>query len=291
MKSSPQCAPCLLNRVLYEAELSTKDMDKRYRAVQGGLEFLNENFRSGADAIEISTGIHRKAYAILGDPDPYRELKDLSNELSAAMIPEAREILALKEPEQRFRTTVLATIIGNTFDFGVQGHNVETTDFHAFFDRMLKQGLDIDDSDAIAKLAKNGEVVYLADNCGEIYFDELLIEELKAMGARVTLVVRGDNILTDATMEDVIRMSLDKKVDRVLTTGSNAVGVNLKEAPTDLITALKSASVIISKGMANYESLSDAEFRNIAYLLRAKCEPVAASIGAKKGMNVARLVR
>jgi uncharacterized protein with ATP-grasp and redox domains len=27
----------------------------------------------------------------------------------------------------------------------------------------------------------------------------------------------------------------------------------------------------------------------MAYLLRAKCEPVAASIGAKKGMNVAKL--
>jgi uncharacterized protein with ATP-grasp and redox domains len=75
----------------------------------------------------------------------------------------------------------------------------------------------------------------------------------------------------------------------VLTTGSNAVGVSLREAPPELLEALRSSDLIISKGMANYESLSDAGFRPMAYLLRAKCEPVATSIGAKKGMNVARL--
>ncbi len=75
----------------------------------------------------------------------------------------------------------------------------------------------------------------------------------------------------------------------MLTTGSNAVGVSLREASGELLKALKSSGLIISKGMANYESLSDAGFRPMAYLLRAKCEPVAASLGAKKGMNVAML--
>jgi uncharacterized protein with ATP-grasp and redox domains len=153
----------------------------------------------------------------------------------------------------------------------------------------VAQGIDIDDTDRIAALANGADVLYLVDNCGEIYFDELLIEELKSLGARVTLVVRGEYILTDVTMEDVQRMGLDKKVDRVLTTGSNAVGVSLEEAPAELLNALRTADLIISKGMANYESLSDAGFKPMAYLLRAKCEPVAASIGAKKGMNVAML--
>jgi uncharacterized protein with ATP-grasp and redox domains len=92
-------------------------------------------------------------------------------------------------------------------------------------------------------------------------------------------------------MEDVKRMGLDQKVDRVLTTGSNAVGVSLEEAPAELIKALKSSSLIISKGMANFESLGDKGFKPMAYLLRAKCDPVAAAIGAKKGHNVAKLVR
>lgn len=291
MKSSPMCAPCLLNRVLYEAELSTDDPALRFKAVQSGLDFLAQNFRPGADAIEVSTGIHRKAYGVLGDQDPYRELKALSNRLAAAAVPVVREQLAKARPEDRFRLAVLASIIGNTFDFGVQGHNVETDDFMAFFERMQKQGLDVDDTREIKQLARNSDVLYLADNCGEIYFDEVLIEELKALGARVTLVVRGEYILTDVTLEDIQNMGLDKKVDRVLTTGSNAVGVSLKEAPAELIKALNTTPLIISKGMANYESLSDQGFKPMAYLLRAKCEPVAASLGVKKGYNVAMLVR
>lgn len=290
MKSSPQCASCLLNRVLYEAELSTKDKALVFKAIKGGLEYLNEHFHDGADAINVSTGIHRKAYSILGDPDPYREKKIQSNAIASAMMPTARAHIARAPAEERFRLAVLASIIGNTFDFGVQGHDVETDDFGAFFDEIFKHGLDVDDTDKIKKLAMGGSVVYLTDNCGEIYFDELVIEQLKAIGSTVTLVVRGDYILTDATMEDVVRMGLDRKVDRVLTTGSNAVGVNMAEVPAETLEAMRKASVVIAKGMANYESLSEENFRPIAYLLRAKCEPVSRSLGVKKGMNVARLV-
>jgi len=206
-----------------------------------------------------------------------------------AALPHARELIARTPPAERFRRAVLLAIAGNTFDFGVQGHHVETGDFGAFLDRMVGQGLDTDEADRIEALARDANVLYLADNCGEIFMDELLMEQLQALGARVTLVVRGGNILTDATMEDVRRMGLDRKVGRVLTTGSNAVGISLKEAPAELLDALRSADLIISKGMANYESLSDAGFGPIAYLLRAKCEAVAAALGVKKGMNVAVL--
>ena len=38
--------------------------------------------------------------------------------------------------------------------------------------------------------------------------------------------------------------------------------------------------------MANFESLSDSPFRPIAYLMRAKCRPVAEAVGARKDDNV-----
>jgi hypothetical protein len=279
-----------MNRVLYEAELSANDRSLVFKAVEGGLDYLRENFHEGANAIDISTGIHRRAYSILKDKDPYREKKAESNAIASAMMPAVRARIAKAPREEKFRLAVLASIIGNTFDFGVQGHDVREGDFDALFDELFKHGLDVDDTDKILKLAKGGDVVYITDNCGEIYFDELVLEQLKEMNASVALVVRGDYILTDATMDDVHAMGLDKKVDRVLTTGSNAVGVNAKEAPVETLDAMRNASVIIAKGMANYESLSEESFKPIAYLLRAKCEPVANSLGVKKGMNVARLV-
>jgi uncharacterized protein with ATP-grasp and redox domains len=291
MKSDPICAPCLLNRVLYEAGLSTRDKALIFKAVQGGLEYLNENFSESASGTDISTGIHRIVYSLLKDDDPYREIKAQSNAIAAKMMPAVRKHISGAPPEERFRLAVLASIIGNNFDFGLQDHAVDINDFESLFASELQRGLDVDDTTAIFNLAKGSKITYLTDNCGEIYFDELVLEQLRAAGAHITLVVRGGNIVTDATMEDVGRMGLDKKVDRVLTTGSNAIGLCLKEAPSDTLKAMRASKVIISKGMANYESLSDEGFLPIAYLLRAKCEPVARSMGVKKGWNVARLVR
>jgi hypothetical protein len=277
--------------VLYEAELSTKDKSLAFKAVQGGVGYLEKNFRPGTTGTDISTGIHRTVYRILNDDDPYRELKAQSNAVASKMMPAVRKRLNGSSPGDRFRFAVLASIIGNNFDFGLQGLDVTIGGFEKLFESELKRGLDVDDTPEILNLARNGNVTYLTDNCGEIYFDEIVLELLKEAGARVTLVVRGGKIVTDATMEDVERMGLDKKVDEVLTTGSNAIGICLRELPDETRKAMDDADIIVSKGMANYESLSDEEFRPIAYLLRAKCEPVARSIGAKKGWNVAKLVK
>ncbi|HTX44143.1 MAG TPA: ARMT1-like domain-containing protein [Methanocella sp.] len=290
MKSDPRCAPCLLNRSLYEAELSTKDKSLVLKAIRGGLEYLEGHFHEGARATDISTGIHRRVYSILGDDDPYKEIKARSNAIAAKMMPAVRGAIARAPPGDRFRLAVLASIVGNNLDFGLQEHQLEVDGFEALFREEIERGLDVDDTGAIFSLARGGKVAYLTDNCGEIYFDELVLEMLKSAGASVTLVVRGGNIVTDATLEDVRAMGLDRKVDRVLTTGSNAIGVCLKELPPETREALEKADIIISKGMANYESLSDEGFRPIAYLLRAKCGPVARSLGVEKGWNVARLV-
>lgn len=290
MKSDPRCAPCLLNRTLYEAGLSTKDPSLVFKVVESGLEYLEKNFREGVNATNVSTGIHRRAYAILGDDDPYREIKAQSNAIGSRLLPAVRRRVAAAPAGDRFRIAVLASIVGNNFDFGLQEHQVAIGDFERLFGEEMARGLQVDDTDAILRLASGGRVAYLTDNCGEIYFDELVLELLAAAGARVTLVVRGGPIVTDATMEDVLLMGLEKKVDRVLTTGSNAIGVCLRELPAATRGAMEEADVIVSKGMANYEALSDEGFRPIAYLLRAKCEPVARSIGVEKGWNVAKLV-
>jgi len=91
-------------------------------------------------------------------------------------------------------------------------------------------------------------------------------------------------------MKEVKELGIDKMVDRLLTTGSNAIGVCLHEAPPQLVEALGKASLIISKGMANYKTMSEYDFKPIAYLLKTKCESVAEAMGLQKNMNVARLI-
>ncbi|MCX9085254.1 MAG: ARMT1-like domain-containing protein [Candidatus Methanoperedens sp.] len=284
MKTHPRCAPCLLSRVQFEAELSTKDVTLQKKAIIAGIEVLRKYMVDGAPATHLSTKIHREAYKILGDIDPYFEKKKESNAYALKLLPFARDFVMEKD---HFRRAVLVSIIGNSFDFGVLGFDADKATAKDMMKKQFHHGLDVDDSDKIRIMLEN--VVYLADNCGEIIFDTLLFEEIKKLGGKVTLVVRGAPILNDVTMTELIELGIDKKVDSVLTTGSNAIGVCLKEAPPELVDALKSASLIISKGMANYETMSEYDFKPIAYLLKTKCDSVAEALELSKNMNVARL--
>ncbi|MFU8767845.1 MAG: ARMT1-like domain-containing protein [Candidatus Methanoperedens sp.] len=71
MKIYPRCAPCLLSRVQYEAELSTSDVGLQGKAVLAGIEVLRDYFIEGSPATHLSTKIHREAYRVLGDIDPF----------------------------------------------------------------------------------------------------------------------------------------------------------------------------------------------------------------------------
>lgn len=284
MKTHPRCAPCLLSRVQFEAELSTKDIALQKKAVLAGIEVLREYLSDGAPATHLSTKIHREAYRILGDIDPYREKKRQSNEAAKKLLPLARDFVAQKDS---FRRAVLASIAGNSFDFGVLGFDADKEIAKETMLGQFERGLDVDDTERMKALIKN--VVYLADNCGEIVFDTLLFEEIRKLGGKITLVVRGAPILNDATMKEVMELGVDRMVDRVLTTGSNAIGICLKEAPPELVEAFRKASLIISKGMANYETMSEYDFKPIAYLLKTKCESVAEAMGLSRNMNVARV--
>lgn len=284
MKTHPRCAPCLLSRVQFEAELSTNDLGLQKKAVLVGIEVLRKYMIDGAPATHLSTKIHREAYRILGDKDPYSEKKKQSNVAALKLMHLAREFVHEKDS---FRRAVLISIIGNSFDFGVLGFDADKATAKEAMQKQIEHGLDVDDSDKIKTMLS--DVVYIADNCGEIVFDSLLFDEIRKLGGKITLVVRGAPILNDVTMKEALELGVDKMVDRMLTTGSNAIGLCLKEAPTELVEALGKASLIISKGMANYETMSEYGFKPIAYLLKTKCDTVADAMGLKRNMNVARL--
>ena len=116
-----------------------------------------------------------------------------------------------------------------------------------------------------------------------------MVRELKKYAKKITLLVRGMPILSDATREDVAYVGLDKEVDEIRDTGMFAVGIDMDLASEELKELLYSADLIIAKGMGNYEALSESDLRPIAYLLRTKCDPVARDIGVPKGINVVKV--
>jgi len=282
---SAKCPACLLNRIYQECRMVSDDEEKIGRIIERAMEMILEEFRRREVNAIASTRVHRMVYRMLDNDDPYRELKRRANEETARILPLARRYV---ERGDRFRNAVVASIIGNSFDYGVLGHEVNDSNFREYFEREFRRGLAIDDVDEIRHLCR-GRVVYLADNAGEIVLDRLLVEEIKRLGGRVSFVVRGRPVLSDATIEDARFAGIDEVADEILTNGQGAIGIIEEELPEDTRERMESADIIISKGMANYECLSEGSFDSIAFLLKAKCEPVARDVGVRVGDMVAML--
>ena len=105
----------------------------------------------------------------------------------------------------------------------------------------------------------------------------------------LTLVVKGEPVLSDATLEDAEALGFSEVVDDIMTTGCFAVGVDFKHLPQPVEKALKQADIILCKGMANYESFSETPYRPIAYFMRTKCDVIARSMDLPRDINVVKL--
>ena len=280
MKIQPECISCHINRVIFEARQVNKDLLND--SVKMALKILAEQYSEDAVSVDISTALHKEIYKILGD-DPFLDLKNRSNEIALKLLPNIRKLI--ENSDNKFRSSILVSIIGNVMDYGLEGGYSSPELLTNQFEKEFKLGLGHDDSDILKQILKKSKsVLYIGDNCGEIIFDIPLLEILKDMGLKVTYMVRGEPILNDVTMSDA--KYIENIVDEIITTKTFAVGV----VPDLVKEEIKAHDVLIAKGMANYEALTETDYSPLAYLLRIKCDVVARSLNVKKGMNVVKVV-
>ncbi len=286
MRFNADCVPCLLGRVIYETDLVAPS--KRAEAVNAGLELIAPGFQAQHNSAKLATRVHARVYDIIGNKDPYLDLKRRSNSAAELVLPKAREFVGAHEDS--LRAACLVSIAGNVLDFGIDIGIDGPEQFEQKFDQVVRQGIGLDQVDRFRALLEGANnVVFLTDNAGEIVLDRFLVEQIQYMGVHVHGVVKGEPILTDATADDLKDTGMGEVFDSWSTTGQFAVGIDLDRAPQDLVQALKGADLIIAKGMANYESLSEESLRPVVYILRAKCRPVAEAIGARKDDNVVKV--
>ena len=116
------------------------------------------------------------------------------------------------------------------------------------------------------ELSSIKRLVYLTDNCGEIVLDKLLIRFLKKAYPHLTIdvIVRGHDVLNDATIDDAQYIGLDK-ITSVTSNGTGIAGTVLDRINEESSALIHSADVIISKGMGNFETLRGSNL-NIYYM-------------------------
>ena len=223
--------------------------------------------------------IHRRLREITGEKDPYWHVKERQNRMALSLLPELRE--RVTEASDPLAVAVRLVIAGNVIDMGVYGH-VAVSDVR----RAVAAGLTVAFSGQQEVFhrfsARAGNILYLADNAGEIVFDRLLIEQLGP--ARVTLAVRGAPVINDATLTDARAAGLCDMVT-VIDNGSDAPGTMLADCSRDFRKCFATADMIIAKGQGNFETLSGTQ-SNIFFLLQAKCSVIADKIGLPVGTHV-----
>ena len=289
MKVSSRCGFCLFYRGYREIERSTRDEQVRYEAVKALLELLSREFHREAVPSALGSMRDRLIKRVTGCKDPYRDLKKLANEEALKMLPRLEALVESQSGGERLRTACKIACLGNIIEYDVPGHSHDVSEV---LNQLEAEGFFVDDIDDFRGLLKPGvRVMLLTDNAGEIVFDRLVVRELKDLGCRVTVTVKGGPALNDALMGDAEESGMLNDADEVVTTGTDAIGVSLSESSAEFKERFYNSEVIVSKGMANWETLTEMEAPcPILFIFRSKCEPVANSLGVPLEKNIAKLV-
>lgn len=287
-----ECATCILNRGLAGAIEATTNPALRYRVILELLKFLSKEFKPTSVPADLGTKRDRIIKRITGNNDPYERRKKISNQKALKLLPYARQIVEEGYAQQdRFKKACLCAIVGNIMEFDIPSHKYTFNTLRKNFRESAKD-LIIDDVDKIYRIVKKAQtILYLADNAGEIVFDTLLVEQLKNMGLTVFVAVKGGPIINDATFEDAEVSGMNKIADKIITTGTDAVGLVLKEASSEFLKFYDSVDLVFAKGMGYAETLTEHKLKKPhVLLLRTKCNPVANFFYAPIEKNVARLM-
>ena len=264
MKTSPQCLPCFHRQAEYAAGLTTSDQRLRAAILDQVAEFLTDLDMNESPPVN-AIGLYGIIARLSGNRDPFATLKQQSNNLALRLRPQV-EALIHQSDDPLYRA-ILFAIAGNIIDYGSQQH----FDLDDTLRQCLQRRPLINDYESLRhELTRARTILYLADNCGEIVFDGLLIDQLPG---EVTLAVKAGAIINDATLRDAEECGLHQKC-RVISNGTVCPGTPQGLCSNEFEELFARADVVISKGQGNFETLSEAR-RPVFHLLTVKCQVVA----------------
>lgn len=293
MKPAPDCYECLQRLIPQAVNLATADASLKQRVTREAIGILEEEFSYSRLCIVVASKIHRVIREMTGNYDPYRPMKEREMRLARDLYPELSMRLKAADPGRGgmqdsgcgddLRAHLELAAAANAIDY--------FREFHVIGDDLRRPvEFAIDDLEGLLpRLSEASKVLYLADNAGEVYFDLPLVKRLKQF-AEVIYVVKPEPCQDDLTLEDVRETGLEGEFGRVISTGIASPGVIFSLASAEFRREFEVADLIFAKGMGHYEALSElpAEGR-FFHCLKAKCLPVAQSIGVPLNSYVAML--
>lgn len=274
MKCETECLVCIYNQMLRIARVATEDNEKMEIILKESAKHLslaNLNLTPP----ELADNPYKLVYKITGNNDPYKEIKEAHIKTALNLYPMLKEMV--KKSSDKLLESVKISIMGNAIDLGSTFDSIEID-----LNKFLKSDFNLNDFEDFKSAVQNSNnILFIGDNAGETVFDRVLIETLSELGKSVEYAVKSKPIINDATKEDALKSG----ITNVIETGSTMAGTILYTVDEDFLKELKNSDLVIAKGQANYETLSE-ENLPIFFLLKIKCAPIARSIGYPIGTNI-----
>jgi len=248
--------------------ISTEDTGLQEKALEEACKVVSERFSADEVSVAIAARIHEVVKKVTGNRDPYRAIKERELKVGAELYPELRDRFG-----DGLEGCLRMSAVGNSIDFFREPEMIAQEMGHVL-------DFAIDDSSVLrASLGRARKVLFLADNAGELCFDLPLVKWIQ-QSCEVVYVVKPEPVQDDTTLVEVREAGLELELGRLMTTGVASPGVILSSASASFRREFEAADLVFAKGMGHYEALSELPREGrFFHCLRAKCGPVAESIG------------
>ena len=303
MKACLDCLPCLARNATELARRSARgDAVLEGRIAAEGMRILGAAAEAGYPLPPpcYARQLIDNALAMSGGavPDPWAEEKKTSTELALKLMARldeipgwARDAVAVNcDPPvtaggtqfiaSEFEKRLRLAIAGNILDFSIYAD----LDIAAAMETMATAFTKPVDTVAVAELKRRMDeaksILWIFDNCGEAVFDRLLMEPYRD---KITLAVRGRPAFNDMTRAELAVSGYAEgfAAGGVVSNDDGVPGVVDATCGDAFLAAFASADLIIAKGQANFETMSERTDKPIAFLFLAKCPVVCRTIGAE----------
>ena len=197
-----------------------------------------------------------------GNPNPYHDDKLKARQTALTLLPEFWK--------DNWLTRLKLVVAGNIIDYSSERVVKKLNANPDYFSESLRAAVDTDFSidcySVFCEKVIDGEsqqILWLADNDGEVIFDVAFIQDLIECGHRITIVGKVDNASNDATLADLqeiinlpqfreLQTAVQDGVVRLMSSGAQTIGTNLYQGTPEFFNALLEADLVISKGQGNF---------------------------------------
>lgn len=278
MNIDNECVSCIINQA-HRVATAINASDTLSAKMVANTTKMSKKFSFNSSPPVIASDVYEQLALLANKSDLYDEVKKESTKKAISFVPKLQNYL--NQSDNLLYDATKVAIAGNVIDLAAQ----VSYDLDLELEHIFHTNFAIDDFEKLKKKLEHSKtLVYLGDNVGEHIFDKLYIETLSKLFLNLDIYyfTRGTPIINDVTYSEAIEAGIDSTCS-VIDSGVNTPGFDYERASLRAKTLFDEADVVISKGMGNYECMSEYTKDNIFFLLKVKCSVVATSLNSSLG--------